>query len=278
MHILVTNDDGINAPGLLALAEEMIKLGKVSILAPDRNWSASGHVKTLDRPLRVREVHLNEQITAWASDGAPSDCVALAVCGFVQEKIDLVVSGINPYANLGHDVTYSGTVTAAMEAAIWGIPAIAVSLESPDNLVGPADYRGSANIARIVAQSVLRYGLSPNVLLNVNVPYLPYEQIKGIRITRQGLRVYHDKLDQRMDPRGKPYYWTAGDLPTGVPERGTDIGALAEGCVSITPIQLDLTAYHAIPDLNAWEWETDNIQNLAASSSVEVLATGIETG
>ena len=274
MHILVTNDDGVNVPGLLALAEEMSKLGKVSILAPDRNWSASGHVKTLDRPLRVREVHLSEQITAWASDGAPSDCVALAVCGFVQEKIDLVVSGINPYANLGHDVTYSGTVTAAMEAAIWGFPAIAMSLELPDNLVGPADYRGSARIARVVAQSVLRYSLAPNVLLNVNVPYLPYEQLKGIRITRQGLRVYHDKLDQRIDPRGKPYYWTAGDLPTGVPERGTDIGVLTEGYASVTPLQLDLTAYHAIPDLNSWEWETDNLQGLEASVSIEM--PGIE--
>jgi 5'-nucleotidase len=270
MHILVTNDDGVNAPGLLALAEEMSKLGRVSILAPDRNWSASGHVKTLDRPLRVKEVRLSDQIMAWASDGAPSDCVALAVCGFVQEKIDLVVSGINPYANLGYDVTYSGTVTAAMEAAIWGIPAIAMSLESPENLVGPADYRASARIARVVAQSVLHYSLEPNVLLNVNVPYLPYEQLRGIRITRQGLRVYHDRLDQRMDPRGKPYYWTAGDLPTGVPERGTDIGVLTEGYVSVTPLQLDLTAYHAIPDLNSWEWETDNLQGFEASVSIEV--------
>jgi 5'-nucleotidase len=254
----------------LALAEEISKLGKVSILAPDRNWSASGHVKTLDRPLRIKEVRLSEQITAWASDGAPSDCVALAVCGFLQENIDLVVSGINPYANLGHDVTYSGTVTAAMEAAIWGLPAIAMSLESPEHLVGLADYTASARIARVVAQSVLRYGLAPNVLLNVNVPYLPYEQLKGIRITRQGLRVYHDKLDQRLDPRGKPYYWTAGDLPTGVPERGTDIGVLAEGCVSVTPIQLDLTAYHAIPDMNAWKWETDNLMGFAASIGADM--------
>jgi len=276
MHILVTNDDGVNAPGLLALAEAMTSLGKVSVLAPDRNWSASGHVKTLDRPLRVKEVRLSEKLDAWASDGAPSDCVALAVCGFLPEKIDLVVSGINPYANLGHDVTYSGTVTAAMEAAIWGFPAIAMSLESPDHLVGPADYTASARIARVVAQSVLRYGLAPNVLLNVNVPYLPYEQLKGIRITRQGLRVYHDRLDQRLDPRGKPYYWTAGDLPTGVPERGTDIGVLAEGCVSVTPIQLDLTAYHAIPDLNSWEWEMDDLMGFSAFVSAEMPALEIQ--
>jgi len=258
MHILVTNDDGIMAPGLLALAEAMSMIGDVSVLAPDRNWSASGHVKTIERPLRVKEFHLSNTVRAWASDGAPSDCVALAVCGFLPEKIDLVVSGINPYANLGHDVTYSGTVTCAMEAAIWGIPAVAMSLESPENLVGPADYQPAARIARVVVQSVLRYGLAPNVLLNVNVPYLPYAQLKGIRITRQGLRVYHDKLDARQDPRGKPYYWTAGDLPTGIPERGTDIGVLAEGYVSVTPIQLDLTAYHTFPDLNAWDWDVND--------------------
>jgi 5'-nucleotidase len=140
-----------------------------------------------------------------------------------------------------------------------------MSLESPETLVGPADYRASARIARVVAQSVFRYGLAPNVLLNVNVPYLLYEQLKGIRITRMGLRVYHDKLDQRLDPRGKPYYWTAGDAPTGIPDRGTDIGMLAEGWVSVTPIQLDLTAYHAIPDLNSWEWETDALLGFAAS-------------
>jgi 5'-nucleotidase len=258
MHILVTNDDGVTAPGLLALAEEMKNLGKVSILAPDRNWSASGHVKTLDRPLRVKEVQLSEATKAWASDGAPSDCVALAICGLLNEKVDLVVSGINPYANVGHDVTYSGTVTAAMEAAIWGIPAVAVSLDSPDNYVGRVDYQPAALIAAHIVQSVIRYSLAPNVLLNVNVPFLSELNIKGIQVTRRGLRVYHDKLDKRIDPRGKPYYWTAGDLPTGVPERGTDIGALAEGYVSITPIQLDLTAYHAIPDLNSWEWEHHN--------------------
>jgi 5'-nucleotidase len=256
MHILVTNDDGVNAPGLLALAQEMTNIGKVSILAPDRNWSASGHVKTLDRPLRVKEVLLGDSIKAWASDGAPSDCVTLANCGFFEQAIDLVVSGINPNANLGHDVTYSGTVTAAMEAAIWSLPAIAVSLDSPDNLVGAVDYLPAAKIAHRVVKAVIRYGLAPHVLLNVNVPYLPELSIKGIQITRQGLRVYHDKLDRRMDPRGKPYYWTAGELPTGVPERGSDIGALSDGYVSITPIQLDLIAYHSIPDINAWEWET----------------------
>lgn len=266
MHILVTNDDGVIAPGLLALAQEMSGLGKVSILAPDRNWSISGHVKTIDRPLRVRKVRLSDEIYASASDGAPSDCVALAISGFYEEKIDLVVSGINPYANLGHDVTYSGTVTAAMEAAIFGLPAVAISLDSPDNYPDLVDYGPAARAARQVVQAVIQNGLALNILLNVNVPFLAEDQIKGVRITRQGLRVYHDKLDQRIDPRGRPYYWTAGDLPTGIPERGTDIGALADGYISITPIQLDLTAYHAIPDLNSWKWgnelSTNNFQRI----------------
>jgi len=163
MHILVTNDDGVTAPGLMALAEEMQLIGgKVSILAPDRNWSASGHVKTIDRPLRVKQVHLVNGMDAWASDGAPSDCVALAVCGFFEEKIDLVVSGINPSANMGHDLTYSGTVTAAMEAAIWSVPAVAVSLDSPDNHLAQIDYPRisggylpAARYARRIVQSVI---------------------------------------------------------------------------------------------------------------------------
>jgi 5'-nucleotidase len=263
MHIIVTNDDGVTAPGLLALAQEMRKIGKVSILAPDRNWSASGHVKTLDRPLRVKEVQLADNTQAWACDGAPSDCVALAVCGFLDEKIDLVVSGINPYANLGHDVTYSGTVTAAMEAAIWDVPAVAFSLDSPGNHLSALDYSAAAHYAGKVVQAVKNNGLAPNILLNVNIPYIAEEKIKGTQITRMGLRVYHDKLDQRVDPRGRPYYWIIGEIPTGILERGTDIGALADGFVSITPIQLDLTAYHLIPDLNSWKWEVEPCQEEA---------------
>lgn len=255
MHILVTNDDGVTAPGLLALAQSMRELGDVSILAPERNWSASGHVKTIDRPLRVKEVVLADGSTAWASDGAPSDCVALAICGFLDKKVDLVVSGINPYANLGHDVTYSGTVTAAMEAAIWGIPAIAMSVNSPDNHLGKVDYIPAAKVAVQVAELAVEYGLHPNSLLNVNVPLISFEEIKGFRITRMGLRVYHDKVEKRMDPRGRPYYWVIGDSPTGVAERGTDIGVLAEGFVSVTPLQLDLTAYQLMSDLNDWDWD-----------------------
>jgi 5'-nucleotidase len=255
MHILVTNDDGVMAPGLLALAQEMRRLATVKILAPDRNWSASGHVKTLDRPMRVKEVQLADGTRALASDGAPSDCVALAILGLFPEKIDLVVSGINLTANLGHDVTYSGTVTAAMEAAIWGIPGIAVSLDTPDNHLGQLDYGPAARISRRVAAGVIQHGLPRDTLLNVNVPALPEDQIKGIRPTRQGLRVYRDLLVRREDPRGRPYYWIGGEAPTGVVEEGTDFGALAEGYVSVTPLQLDLTAYRTLEEMRTWTWE-----------------------
>lgn len=261
MHILVTNDDGVAAPGLLALAKALDPLGVVSIVAPDRNWSGGGHVKTLDRPLRVKEARLSDGTLAFACDGAPSDCVALALLGFLTEKVDLVVSGINPVANLGHDVTYSGTVTAAMEAVIAGVPGIAVSVDAPENDLSEVDFGASAAVARRIVESAIRYTVPAGTLLNVNVPYLPQDQIRGFQITRQGLRVYRDRLDQRQDPRGRPYYWIGGDSPIGIPEFGTDVGALSEGFVSITPLQLDLTDYHSTMALRRWD--------LAAASSAQ---------
>jgi 5'-nucleotidase len=253
-HILVTNDDGVLAPGLFALVKEMRQLGKVYVLAPDRNWSGGGHVKTLDRALRVREVRLIDDTPAYASDGAPSDCVALGTLGYFKERIDLVISGINVGANLGHDVTYSGTVTAAMEAGIAGVPGIAVSLEIPEKHIGEIEFGPAARATRTIIQHVIENGLPPEILLNVNIPFLSDEEIRGFRLTRQGLRVYHSRLDERIDPRGNPYYWIGGDAPTGVPEPGTDIGALADGFISVTPLQLDLTAYRVLADLNSWQW------------------------
>jgi len=253
MHILVTNDDGITAPGLLALARELRPLGRVTVLAPDRNWSASGHVKTMERPMRVRETTLADGSPALTSDGAPSDCVALALLGLT-DPLDLVVSGINPHANIGHDVTYSGTVTAAMEAVISGVPGIAVSLHSPDGHAGPLEYGPAAGVAKRIAAQVLGQGLPQGILLNVNVPYLPDDRLKGVQITRQGLRVYRDALDTRVDPRGRAYYWIGGEAPGGVEEPGTDYGALAAGYVSVTPLQLDLTAHAALETLKKWEF------------------------
>ena len=254
MHILVTNDDGVQAPGLLALAQEMRKIGKVTVFAPDRNWSASGHVKTMDRPLRVRETTLADGTSAFMCDGAPSDCVAIPLLGFLQEDIDLVVSGINPNANLGHDVTYSGTVTAAMEAVIAGVKGIAVSIDSPEKFKDELDYSTAAIVGRRVAEQFIANRLPIGVVLNINVPYRKETELAGYMITRQGLRVYRDALDQRIDPRGKPYFWIAGEAPTGVYEEGTDFGALEEGYVSITPLQLDLTYYKAMDALKKWEW------------------------
>src|ERR1043166_5653567 len=168
MHILVTNDDGIQAPGLLALAQAMRPLGTVTVFAPDRNWSASGHVKTLERPIRVTETMLPDGTSAFMSDGAPSDCVALPLLGFV-DKVDLVVSGINPFSNIGHDVTYSGTVTAAMEAVIAGVPGIAFSLASQDKPANTqTDYSHALQVARVIAKKALNEGLGKGVILNVN--------------------------------------------------------------------------------------------------------------
>lgn len=252
MHILVTNDDGVFAPGLLALAQALRRIGKVSVVAPDRNWSASGHVKTLSRPLRAKTVILTDGSQALACDGAPSDCVALPVLGLLNEPIDMVVSGINPNANLGHDVTYSGTVTAAMEAAIWDLPGIAVSLDAPEYNSQGLDYSTAAEIGALVAEKVWEKKLPKNILLNVNVPYCTMDELKGFKVTRQGLRVYRDELVRREDPHGKPYYWIGGEAPSGIPEDGTDIGALAEKYVSVTPLSLDLTAYTSAQMVTDW--------------------------
>jgi 5'-nucleotidase len=254
MHILVTNDDGITAPGLLALVQEMKSIGQVSVLAPDHNWSASGHVKTMHRPLRVKEAILLDGTPAFSSDGAPSDCVALALLGFISEKIDLVVSGINPNANIGHDVTYSGTVTAAMEAAISGVPGIAFSLHTPIESQDAPEYGPAARVACRIVKSLNKTELANHLLLNVNIPYLPDDQIKGVLITRQGLRVYRDRLDRRLDPRGKPYYWIGGDAPTAIPDQGTDFWAMEQGYVSITPLHLDLTDFDSVPALEKIHW------------------------
>jgi len=257
MHILVTNDDGVSAPGLAALASALRNLGKVTVLAPDRNWSASGHVKTMHRPLRVWETKMSDGTGALTTDGAPSDCVALAVLGMIEGELDLVVSGINPSANLGHDVTYSGTVAAAMEATISGLPGLAISLNSTRNGDHKLDYEPAAEIALKIARQVMQFGLPKGVLLNINVPYLSLEQIRGVEITQQGQRVYRDALVRRDDPRGRAYYWIGGDSPTGVLNPGTDFWALDKDFVSVTPLQLDLTAHDERGKIESWALRID---------------------
>jgi 5'-nucleotidase len=248
-RILVTNDDGIRAPGLLALKKACAEIGDITVLAPDHNWSASGHVKTMHKPLRVNELTLADGTPALSTTGAPSDAVALALLGVVEDPIDLVVSGINRGPNLGHDVTYSGTVTAAMEATISGVSAIAVSLNSREY-----DHYGTASrFAASLAREILDRGLPEGILLNVNVPPLPADQLAGVAVTRMGLRIYRDELIRRLDPRGRPYYWIGGPAPTGVEEEGTDIWAIANDYISVTPIQLDLTAHNLLQILRGWD-------------------------
>lgn len=247
-HILVTNDDGIRAPSLLALKDACAEIGDVTVLAPSHNWSASGHVKTMHKPLRVDRVTLADGTEALSTTGAPSDAVALALLGVVERDIDLVVSGVNRGANLGHDVTYSGTVTAAMEAAISNVPAVAVSLNTREQ----ADFEPAARFAASLGGRTLERGLPKGILLNVNVPHLPADAIKGVRVTRMGLRIYRDELLKRVDPRGKPYYWIGGPEPTGIEEEGTDIWAVANGYISVTPIHLDLTAHDLLDSVRDW--------------------------
>jgi 5'-nucleotidase len=254
MHILITNDDGVQAPGILALAQALREIAQVTVFAPNRSWSTAGHSKTLHRPLRAHEVTLEDGATAFTTDGSPSDCVGLAVLGMVKEPIDLVVSGINNVSNMGDDLTYSGTITAAMEGVVSGIPSIAVSLDGPQKPIDVNDFRTAANIARQVVQQVAIRGLPPGILLSVNVPFLPAEQIKGFRITHLGKRDYHDVLVSREDPRGHPYYWIGGSAPTSIHEEGSDVTAVRDGYVSITPLHLDLTAYHLMDNLNQWNW------------------------
>jgi len=251
LHILVTNDDGIEAPGLFSLQKALREVGQVTVFAPDHNWSAAGHTKTMHKPLRVNQTTLPDGTLAYTSTGAPSDCVALVILGILNRQPDLVVSGINQGANVGHDITYSGTVAAAMEAVIFGIPAIAVSLDSYES----QDFDYAARFAARLTKLVLEHGLPPNTFLNVNVPAVSEEKIAGIKITRLGKRVYRDTLVERQDPRGKTYYWIGGEPPSGVPEEGTDIWALANNYVSITPLHLDMTDHQMIEELRRWGLE-----------------------
>jgi 5'-nucleotidase len=253
MHILLTNDDGVQAPGLLALVKAFRPHGRVTVLAPDHNWSASGHVKTMHRPLRVSETELADGTPAFSSDGSPSDCVALALLGFIPEPLDLVVSGINPLANVGHDLTYSGTVTAALEAAIGGVPGFACSIDPPAGYEGTVDYDPAAEIIAHLVLQAMSKPLPKPFILNINVPMVPREQLAGIAVTRQGMRVYRDALVERLDPRGRKYYWIGGEAPTGIADSGTDFWALANRYVSITPLSLDLTAATMLPTLEAWD-------------------------
>lgn len=243
--LLLTNDDGINSPGLHSLYNALSKKWTTYIVAPEWERSASSHSVTLHRPLRVRKV----KNMVYSVDGTPSDCVHLAVNGLLRKKPEIVISGINLGENLGDDITYSGTVSAAFEGTLLGIPSIAISIEGRKRFC----FESAVIIAERIVSIVLENGLPQDTFLNVNVPNVSdMREIKGIRITRKGRRVYNEQVVKRKDPRGKWYYWIGGDN-TGnqIPLEDSDIEAVREGYVSITPINVDLTNYSAVEVLKS---------------------------
>lgn len=240
MIILLSNDDGVHAQGLLTLKEVLEDLATVYVVAPDREKSAVSHAITLHRPLRVEKIR--EKV--FAVDGTPTDCIILGVNKLLKERPHLVISGINQGGNMGDDITYSGTVSAAMEGTILGIPSIAISLVVKEH----RNYENAARFAKRLVEWIQTTPLPPDTLLNVNVPDMEkYEAIKGVAWTRQGKRVYNDSIDELVDPRGRKYYWIGGEPLEGIEnDDDTDIGALSKGFISITPIHLDLTDYKAL--------------------------------
>jgi 5'-nucleotidase len=268
MLILITNDDGITAPALFPLKQALDQVADTLVFAPDRNWSASGHPKTMHKPLRADPMTLPDGSLAYASSAPPPDCVALALLGAIERRPDMVVSGINHGANLGYDVFYSGTVAAAVEATIEGLPALAISRERSDDplpetpdhhpqeqSVHEIDYAPPANFCAALIKKVIDNGLPASTFLNVNIPNIPWNEVKGIELTRLGRRVYQDELVSRKDPRGRPYYWIGGLPPKGIADHGTDIWALENGLISITPLNLDMTDHRLIEDLKRWNLE-----------------------
>jgi 5'-nucleotidase len=248
VKILITNDDGIYADGLWALREAMAHLGEVHVVAPDRPRSAAGHAITLHKPLRLRKVTLASGACGWCTNGTPADCVVLAISS-VMGRPDLVVSGINEGPNLGEDLTYSGTVSAAMEATLCGLPSFSISVAGEQ----VEDFGPAARFGAKLAKAIAEHALPVDTFLNVNVPPLPEEKITSVEITRQGRRRYQGKIEKRLDPSGREYFWVLGDVEHLDSEGGTDVEAVAAGRVSVTPIQLDLTHHSFIGELKAWK-------------------------
>jgi len=245
MKILVTNDDGIHSEGLHVLAEALMSAGEVIVVAPDRERSSVAHSLTMHRPLRVEKVREN----TYAVDGTPVDCVILGVYMLRPERPGIIASGINKGENMGEDILYSGTVSAALEGTIMGIPSFAISS------VARRDFKfgGAGEFALRVARFIQRNGLPQETLLNINVPNVEAGQIQTYRITRQGRRIYGDVVDEKTDPRGRTYYWIGGNALSYEREEGTDFEAVSRGYVSITPLHPNLTFSQRLPEMETWE-------------------------
>lgn len=247
-HILVCNDDGIDAPGLAALAGALRTIGRVTVVAPDRQQSAVGHAITMNHPLRVKRFEKNGRFFGHAVEGTPADAVKLAVRALLPRKPDLLVSGINHGSNTAISVIYSGTVSAATEGTLLRIPSIAVSLTT----YGRADFSVAAQFSRRLARLVLRHGLPAGTLLNVNVPPIPRSKLRGVLVTRQGRSTWDDTFDARRDPANKEYYWLTGSLTEADRTTDDDQWAVTHRYISITPIQYDLTDYSMIEAMGSW--------------------------
>ena len=246
---LLTNDDGIDAPGLYALSQELQKIGKVIIVAPSIERSAVGHAITLFDPLRVWDYYRDGAFYGYAVNGTPADCVKIACGAIIDRKPDVVVSGINLGPNTGINIIYSVTVSAATEGAILGIPSFSISLATYKN----PDFKYAAKFALKLAGLLLENGLPRGIYLNVNVPSCPEEEIKGVAITRQGQAIFEEKFDQRIDPRGRIYYWLTGQKVNKENDIDVDDGAIQNKMVSVTPVHYDLTRYDFLEKLKEWK-------------------------
>ncbi|WP_350342441.1 5'/3'-nucleotidase SurE [Proteinivorax tanatarense] len=250
MKILITNDDGIYAQGIDELVNFFLKKeAKVYVVAPDRERSASGQAITLHSPLRAQKVTKWEKAISWAVDGTPTDCVKLGLAELVDDSIDMVISGINIGPNLGTDVLYSGTVSAAIEGAVSGVPAIAISLVSADNI----DFSYSANVAYRFAKLMYNNNVPKDTLLNINVPDGEENKIKGLKYTVLGQVRYKNPFEKRKDPRGKHYYWLSGERNQDVSNRQSDVYAISKNFVSVCPIHFDFTNYRLLEIIKDWK-------------------------
>jgi 5'-nucleotidase len=248
--VLISNDDGINAPGIAILAQAISKIADVVIVAPEKQQSAVGHAITMNDPLRVQKVYRDGQLYGYAVNGTPADCVKIAIRMLLERKPDLVISGINHGSNTAISVIYSGTVSAATEGTILGIPSIAVSLTT---FAPEADFTYAAKFAVRMAEAVLEKGLPKGTLLNVNVPAVPEADIAGAMVTKQGKSIWNDEFESRRDPNNREYFWLKGDLMELDTGEDIDQGAILRNKVSVTPIHYDLTDYDFLGELQKWD-------------------------
>lgn len=251
MEILITNDDGIHADGLLALYRTLSRRYRVTLVAPDRERSAVGHAITLHHPIRAVEITVDGGMKGWAVSGTPADCVKLALIELMDRRPDLVIAGINPGANVGINLNYSGTVAAAKEAAMYGLKAMAVSIEADGN----PHYASAARFVEHMVSLVQTNGLPPGTFLNINLPNLPADQTAGVRVSRQAVDAYDEYFEKRKDPRDKIYYWQGSESRPRYRHKDADGAALLEKYISVTPVRCDMTDYEVLEQIKTWDFK-----------------------